>query len=153
MAAKTRTKRDDEPDLLAEMDSETTAIDDDEDFDLLDDMTEDNGTPWNPANNDDCPRGIQGRVLFVSEVEKDQEFGGGFAPLLEIQDRSDEKLIWTVRGYHTVLHNQIEKASPEVGDTIALKYFGFKVTKEAVGRKKEEGYHNYKVVVRRGKGK
>lgn len=136
---------DDEPDLLAEMDDETTAVDDDDDdFDLLSDLTEDGGTPWMPWDEEDQPDGIQGRVIAVSTVEADQKFGGGEVPYVEVETK--DGTIWSVRGYATVLKNQLEREVDKglsIGDTLAIKYFG-----EKENRRGDNSYKNFKVVRR-----
>lgn len=124
-----------EPDLLADIGGGAVAVDDEE-LDLLDEITEDQGDAWMPADDDEMPEGIQGKVINVSTVETDQKYGGGSVPLLEIQEKDGH--IWSVRGYHTVLRNQIEKNNPQVGDTIAIKYLG---TKE--NKKGDNSYENY----------
>jgi hypothetical protein len=140
-----------EPDLLAEMEDETAAEsnDDDEDFDLLDDLTEDNGTAWYPWDQDDQPDGIQGIVKYRSTIPQDLQYvpkgqEPEQLPYLEIQDKDDPDMLWAVRGYATVLRSQIERGEPEVGDFIAIKYFG-----EREG--KVNDYKNFKVVVRHKK--
>ena len=139
---------DDEPDLLAEMDDETTTVDDDDDdFDLLSDLTEDGGVAWMPWDEEDQPDGIQGRVLAVSTVEADQKFGGGEVPYVEIEGKDGTQ--WAVRGYATVLKNQLEREIDKGlthGDTIAIKYFG-----EKENRRGDNSYKNFKVMVRRAK--
>jgi hypothetical protein len=134
----------DEPDLLADMGGEEMTEDNDESFDLLDSLHEDSGTAWMPADDDDQPKGIQGRVTYVTTIEADAKYGGGDIPLIQVQDKSDPELEWSVRGYHTVLRNQIEKVDPQVGDFVAIRYFG-----EKENRKGDNTYHDYKVAVKR----
>ncbi len=132
-----------EPDLLADLQDDTPAAPsalDDESFDLLDGLTEDNGTPWIPDDDDDpSPAGIQGTVTFVGTVPSD--YGPEECPIVEIE--AADGTSWSIRGYSTALRNQINKADPQVGDLLAAKYFGVKESKG--GRE----YKNYKVVVRR----
>jgi hypothetical protein len=141
---------DDEPDLLAAMNdtsSKQTATDDDEDFDLLSDLTEEEGESWMPWDDEDQPEGIQGKVVSIGEVEREARFGGGAAVFIQVQDRSDPELVWNVRGYATVLANQLEREIEKglsVGDTIAIKYFG-----EKENKKGDNSYKNFATVSKR----
>lgn len=138
---------DDDVDLLADMtDNSSASAADDESFDLLSDMTEDGGTPWYPWDDDSQPDGIQGTVKYVGTVEREAKFGGGEAPYIEVQDKADPDTVWAVRGYATVLANQLNRALDsglKVGDMIAIKYFG-----EKQNRKGDNTYKNFKVVTR-----
>lgn len=128
-----------EEDLLAGLEGDaaaTTQTDDDEELDLLDDISEDAGVAWVPATDGDQPDGIQGRVVNRTVIYADDAYGGGEVPLLEIEEKGGE--VWSVRGYHTVLRNQIEKNDPEVGDLVAIKYFGPKTPRS--GGKDYENY-------------
>lgn len=138
-----------EPDLLAAMNdtSAKSTVDDDEDFDLLSDLTEEEGVSWMPWDDEDQPDGIQGKVTSIGEVDKEQRFGGGTAVFLQIQDRSDAELVWNVRGYATVLANQLEREIEKglsIGDTIAIKYFG-----EKENKKGDNSYKNFATVSKR----
>lgn len=112
---------------------------DDESLDLLDGITEDQGDAWMPKDDEDHPEGIQGKVITVTTVETDAKYGGGSVPLLEIEEADGH--IWSVRGYHTVLRNQIEKNDPQVGDMIGIKYLG-----EKQNRSGDNSYSNYGIV-------
>lgn len=122
---------DDEPDLFEELADENAAADDDsddDDFDLLDQLNEENGTPWYPWEEEDQPEIIQGRVLYVSTVSQDPKYvakgESGEVPYLEIRDKEDPEFIWSVRGYASVLRGEIEKNSPSAGDFIGIRYLG-----------------------------
>lgn len=139
--AKAPVEEEEEEDLLSGLENADTSAaddddDDDEEMDLLDDITEDNGDPWMPATEDEHPDGIQGRIVNVSTIYSDEAYGGGEVPLLEIEEADGH--VWSVRGYHTVLKNQIERNAPQVGDRVALKYFGPKTPKK--GGKDYENY-------------
>ena len=132
---------DDDVDLLADIkdDAPAAVADDDEVYDLLDGISEDEGTPWIPDDEDDpSPEGIQGTVKFIGEVSSD--YGPEMCPIIELEAK--DGTLWSVRGYSTVLRNQIEKADPQIGDLMAVRYFGTKAGKS--GRE----YKNYKVVVK-----
>jgi hypothetical protein len=134
----------DEPDLLSDLKDDgpaPVADDETESFDLLDGLSEDEGTPWIPDDEDDpSPEGIQGRVKFLGTVPS--EYGPEECPYVELE--AADGTIWSVRGYATVLRNQITKANPQVGDLMAVRYFGVKTGK---GKNARE-YKNYKVVVK-----
>lgn len=140
-SAKAGTPKADEPDLLSDLkdDGPAPVQDDNESFDLLDGLSEDEGTPWIPDDEDDpSPEGIQGRVKFRGEVSSD--YGPEMCPLVELE--AADGTVWSIRGYSTVLRNQINKADPQVGDFMAVRYFGVKA-----GKSRE--YKNYKVAVKR----
>lgn len=142
-AAAAKRPVDDEPDLLSDLKDDgppaASTGDDDEVFDLLDGLSEDEGTPWIPDDDDDpSPEGIQGRVKFVGEVSSD--YGPETCPLIELDDGNGT--VWSIRGYSTVLRNQITKADPRVGDIMAVRYFGVKTGKGG------KDYKNFKVAVK-----
>ncbi len=136
-------KKDDEPDLLSGLSDDapaTTAVDDGESYDLLDGLSEDEGTPWIPTDDDDpSPSGVQGKVTFRGELASD--YGPDPIPLVEIESADGMK--WSIRGYSTVLRNQINKTDPQVGDFFAVRHFGSKTSKS--GR----DYENYKAAVKK----
>ncbi len=142
MPPKTKAKND-EPDLLADLKDDGPAPstqDDDESFDLLDGLSEDEGTPWIPDDEDDpSPEGIQGKVTYRGEIPSD--YGPENIPIIEIESADGTK--WSIRGYSTVLRNQITKADPQVGDLMAVRFFGTKASK--AGR----DYKNFKVAVKK----
>lgn len=136
---------DDEPDLLAAMNDTsskaTSTSDDDEDFDLLSELTEEEGESWMPWDDEDQPEGIQGKVVAIGEVEKEQRFGGGTAVMVQLSDKDNPDQIWSVRGYSTVLGNQLEREIEKglaVGDFMAIRYWG-----EKENKKKDNTYKNF----------
>jgi hypothetical protein len=138
-----------EPDLLADMaDESSSGTEDDSDYDLLSDLQEENGTAWMPWDEEDQPDGVQGRVVYIGSIEADAKYGGGDKPYVELQDRTDPDLVWGIRGYATVLNNQLTREIDKglaVGDTMAVKYFG-----EKDNRKGDNVYKNFRVVVKKG---
>jgi hypothetical protein len=133
----------DDVDLLSDLKDDSappSGTDDDEVFDLLDGLSEDEGTPWIPDDEDNpSPEGIQGRVKFIGEISSD--YGPETVPLIELE--AADGTVWSIRGYSTVLRNQITKADPHVGDLMAVRFFGSKAGKS--GRE----YKNFKVAVKR----
>jgi len=127
------------PNLLAGLD-EPDAPDEDE-LSLLDGISEDSGVSWQPQNDDEQVQGIQGTILYVSSISSD--YGEEDLPYLEVQDVNDAEVIWSIRGYATVLRNQIKKTNPQVGDFWACKYLGQVPSKKAGGKP----YYNFKAAV------
>jgi hypothetical protein len=117
-------------DLLAGMDTTVhQPEEDDDDFDLLSDMSESDAKAWMPWDEDDQPNGIQGKVIHIGTVTQDAKYGGDDVPYVEIQDKSDADLVWGVRGYATVLKNQLQREIDNDlrnGDILAIVYQGIK---------------------------
>lgn len=130
-----KTKKEEEPDLLSGLNEPEPEFVDEDELDLLDGISEDNGTAWMPWEETDQPSGIQGRVKFRSTIGDD--YGHDDIPLLEIEDKNGD--LWSIRGYSTALKSQIERVDPQVGDLFAVKYLG-----EKAGRKSGKDYHNVK---------
>lgn len=147
-AAKGRTSKvaaDEDIDLLADMQNDTPSNvqDDDDDFDLLSDMSESDAEAWVPQNDEDQPKGIQGKLTHIGTVTQDAKYGGDEVPYWELQDKNDSDLVWGVRGYSTVLKGQMEKeenAGLRTGDIVALQYQGLKTN-----RKGDNEYHSFAV--------
>jgi|KBSSwiStaDraftv2_1062776.scaffolds.fasta_scaffold05351_8 hypothetical protein len=131
-----------EVDLLSEMDTNPTGPNqDEEDFDLLSDMSESDAKAWVPWNEDDQPRGIQGTVTHVGTVTQDAKYGGDEVPYVELTDK--DGTVWGVRGYSTVLENQMNKVIDgglRSGDIFAVVYKG-----ETTNRKGDNTYKNFQV--------
>jgi hypothetical protein len=134
-----------EVDLLADMDTSPAApVNDDEDFDLLSDMSESDAVAWVPWNDDEQPRGIQGTVTHVGTVTQDAKYGGDEVPYVELTDKND--VVWGIRGYSTVLESQMQKvidAGLRSGDVFAVVYKG-----EVQNRKGDNTYKSFQVKTR-----
>lgn len=145
-ASKARTSKvtdDEDIDLLSDIQNAapSTVEDDDDDFDLLSDMSESDAEAWVPQNDEDQPKGIQGKVTHIGTVTQDAKYGGDEVPYWEIRDKNDSEVTWGVRGYSTVLNNQMEKeqnAGLRTGDVVALVYQGLKAN-----RKGDNEYHSF----------
>jgi hypothetical protein len=137
---------DDEVDLLADITAETAnAPDDDEDFDLLSDLSGSDAVAWMPWDEEDQPTGIQGRAVHIGTVTQDAKFGGDEVPYVEIQAK--DGTVWGIRGYATVLKNQMQREIDNglsTGDLFAVAYLGVKEN-----RKKDNEYKNFKVLSKR----
>jgi hypothetical protein len=138
--ATSKGKQADEVDLLAEMDTKQTGpVNDDEDFDLLSEMSESDAEAWVPWNEDDQPNGIQGTVVHIGTVSQDAKYGGEDVPYIEIRDKNDK--VWGIRGYATVLESQLNKeidSGLKGGDLLAVVYKG-----ETTNRKGDNTYKNF----------
>lgn len=141
----------DEPDLLADMPDERQAPtnqndDDDESYDLLSDMSESAATawmPWDESLDTEQPDKIQGKLVHIGTVQQDAKYGGDDVPYIELIDRSDPSITWGVRGYATVLRNQLEREIANGlsnGDIIALAHWGVKTN-----RKGDNEYRDFTV--------
>jgi hypothetical protein len=136
---------DEDIDLLAGMNTEvnTPDEDDDDDFDLLSDMSESDAQAWMPWDDEDQPNAIQGKVVHVGTVQQDAKYGGDDVPYVELQDKTDPDLVWGIRGYSTVLGNQLEREIDNgltSGDILAVAFLGIKQN-----RKGDNEYKNFAV--------
>jgi hypothetical protein len=143
----TRTSKvtpDEDIDLLAGMDKAASVVEDDEDdFDLLSDMSESDAKAWMPWDEDDQPNGIQGWLVHIGTVSQDAKYGGDDVPYWELRDKSDSSLVWGIRGYGTVLKNQMDReqeAGLRNGDFVAVAHLGMKSN-----RKNDNEYRNFTV--------
>lgn len=140
----------DEPDLLAEMpDSKAPSTpddDDDESYDLLSDMSESSATawmPWDEELEETQPDKIQGRIVHIGTVQQDAKYGGNDVPYIELVDKGDASITWGVRGYATVLKNQLQREIDNGlsnGDFVALAHWGVKTN-----RKGDNDYRDFTV--------
>ena len=117
----------------------------DEDFDdLLDQVIEDDSEGWVPEKPGE---GIAGRVIKVgvtrSDFAKDGEDPN--VPTVTIQTADGTKL--RVIGYSAVLKRELSDANPEVGDRIAVKFFGEKKLK--TGKFAGRPFKHFGVIVRK----
>lgn len=140
-AARASKVADNEVDLLAEMDTTPTAPVDDEDFDLLSDMSESDAKAWVPWNEDDQPNGLQGTVVHIGTVTQDAKYGGDDVPYVELRDKED--VVWGVRGYAGVLASQLQREIDNdlrSGDILAVVHKGL-----TMNRTKTNEYRNFQV--------
>lgn len=137
---------DDEIDLLADIQNDTANTpDDDEDFDLLSDLSGSDAAAWMPWDEEEQPTGIQGKLVHIGTVTQDAKFGGDEVPYVEIQAK--DGTVWGIRGYATVLKNQMQREIDnglKTGDIFAVAYLGVKEN-----RKKDNEYKNFKVLSKR----
>lgn len=135
-------------DLLADIDTSVASSveDDDEDFDLLSDMSESDAQAWMPWDEEDQASAIQGKVVHIGTVQQDAKYGGDDVPYVELQDKADPDITWGIRGYATVLKNQLEREIENdlrKGDILAIAYQGVKTNRK--------GDNEYKAFTTRSK--
>lgn len=111
--------------------------------DLLDEVVEDDSEGWVPSEPGE---GISGVVVAVGETRSDFAKDGEdpMVPTVTIQVKDGNK--YRVIGYGAVLRRELMDANPQVGDLMAVKYFGEKLIKK--GRFAGKPYKHFGVVVR-----
>lgn len=131
--------------MFGEAEAAGQATDDDfSDDDLLNEVIEDDSEGWVP---DKPGEGIAGRVIKVGETRSDFAKDGEdpMVPTVTIQTSDGTKL--RVIGYSAVLKRELNDANPEVGDRIAVKYFGTKKLK--TGKFQGRDFKHFGVIVRK----
>ena len=112
--------------------------------DLRSALAEDDGSlpeRWNP--DDVSGTTLVGTLLRFETIETSM----GEGTIAVIED-ADDGTVWGVALFRSVLRNRFEKMTPQVGDTVGIKYVGFVEPRNKDAR----GYHNYVVRVIRGSG-
>lgn len=113
---------------------------------LLDtiDESEDMGRAWRPGEARDNgvtdPDGIEGVVVRRFEMESDPQYGA-VKTIPGVIIRDSEGWDWQIRGYRSILADEITKNDPQPGDTFAVKY---------MGQPKGKRYHVYRSGIRKG---
>jgi hypothetical protein len=112
--------------------------------DLLDEVEEDDSEGWVPKERNE---GIAGIVVKLGETRSDFAKDGDdpMCPTVTIQTSDGTK--WRVIGYGSVLKRELQDANPQIGDMMAVKYFGEKPIK--TGKFAGKPYKHFGVVVRR----
>src|SRR5690606_41324758 len=119
-----------------------------DDFDdLLNEVVEDDAEGWVPSEPGE---GIAGIVVKVGETRSDfaKEGEDPMVPTVTIETKSGDR--FRVIGYGAVLRRELLDANPQVGDRIAVKYFGEKPIKK--GRVAGRPYKDFGGGIRRGNG-
>jgi len=120
----------------------------DDDFadvdDLLNTVEEDDSEGWVPSEPGE---GIAGRVIKVAETRSDfaNENENPMVPTVTVQVKDGTK--YRVIGYGAVLKRELKDQDPQVGDLIAVKYFGEKPIRK--GRFAGKPYKHFGVVVKK----
>lgn len=143
MAGKTSNASDQMKDEVDEMFAGGSSDDDDFD-DLLDSVEEDDSEGWNPTERGE---GISGRVVKVGVARSDFAKDGEdpMVPTVTIQVKDGTK--YRVIGFGAVLRRELTDANPQVGDRMAVKYFGEKPIKS--GRFAGKPYRHFQIAIRR----
>lgn len=112
--------------------------------DLLDEVEEDDSEGWVPAEKGE---GIAGKLVKVSVTKSDfaNEGEDPNCPTWTIQTKNGDK--YRVIGYGAVLKREMIDSEAEVGDYVAVKYFGERPIKK--GRFAGKPYKHFGVAVRR----
>ena len=132
----------DEVGAMFDAPAETGAEDDFDD--LLNEVVEDDSEGWVPSEPGE---GIAGIVVKVGETRSDFAKDGEdpMVPTVTIQTKNGDK--FRVIGYGAVLRRELLDANPQVGDKIAVKYFGERPIKK--GRFAGRPYKHFVVAIRR----
>ena len=133
-----------EKDEVDKLFDEPAGLSEDDFDDLLDSVEEDDSEGWVPKQKGE---GISGKVIKVGTTRSDFANDGEdpMCPTVVIETKSGDK--WRVIGYGTVLKREMIDQNPEVGDLMAVKYFGEKPIKS--GRFQGKPYKHYGVLVRK----
>jgi hypothetical protein len=112
--------------------------------DLLDAVEEDDSEGWVPTEKG---QGIAGIVVKVGETRSDFAKDGDdpMVPTVTIETKGGTK--WRVIGYGAVLKRELQDKNPQVGDKMAVKYFGEKTLK--TGKFAGRPYKHFGVAVER----
>ena len=112
--------------------------------DLLDSVEEDDSEGWVPTEKGE---GIAGVVVKIGETRSDFAADGEnpMVPTVTVQVKDGTK--YRVIGYGSVLKRELTDANPQVGDLIAVKYFGEKPIRK--GKFAGRPYKHFGVVVRK----
>jgi len=144
------TDQDDVDAMFAEKDGQVPAGSDEDFDDLLDDVEEDDSEGWVPKEKGE---GISGIVVKVGETRSDFAKDGEnpMVPTVTLEcndpEKPGDKIKWRVIGFGAVLKRELEDANAQVGDRMAVKYFGEKPIKS--GKFAGRPYKHYGVAIRR----
>lgn len=113
--------------------------------DLLDEVVEDDSEGWVPKEKGE---GVMGIVTAVGQIKSDfasDTDPDPMCPTVTLKTKDGDK--FRVIGYGAVLKRELREKDPQIGDMIAVKYFGEGILKTGkfAGRK----FKNFGVVVRR----
>jgi hypothetical protein len=100
---------------------------------------------WRPEPGD----GIEGVVVETYSFEGKYKDASGDFPTIPgwVLKVDGDDTHWSVAGLHGVLRQEMDKASAQPGDRVAVLYTGKRPTKDGSGE-----YHHYKLAIRRGNG-
>jgi hypothetical protein len=144
MATSTSSKNKPQDDVDNMFDQDKAAPAEDDFDDLLNQVEEDDSEGWVPS---EVGEGISGTVVKVGETRSDFAKDGEdpMVPTVTIETKDGTK--YRVIGYGAVLKRELQDANPQVGDRLAVKYFGEKPIKK--GRFQGKPYKHFGVAIRR----
>jgi hypothetical protein len=121
----------------------TTDTDFDDADDLLNSVQEDDAEGWVPTERGEA---ISGVITKVGETRSDFATSeeDAMCPTVTVQTKDGDK--YRVIGYSSVLKRELQDAAPEVGDLIAVKYWGEKPIKK--GKFAGKMYRHFSVAVK-----
>jgi hypothetical protein len=126
-------------DLLAEMDG-ANPLDS-----MLEEVANEDTTPsWTP----DEPESLAGTITNIGATKSD--YHERPVPVWTLQTTDGEKI--RVAGFRSVLERDMNEADAEVGDLVAVKYFGKMLKKNAKpgSKNSQDYYQKYRVITRKG---
>lgn len=128
--------------MFAEQATEDDFLDPD---DLLNQVEEEDSEGWVPT---EAGEGIAGKVVKVGQVRSDFAADGEdpMVPTVTLQVKDGTK--YRVIGYSSVLKRELIEKAPQVGDVMAVKYFGEKILRK--GKFAGRPYKHFGLVVKRG---
>jgi len=115
-----------------------------DDDDLLGQVEEDDSEGWVPKV---AGEGIVGKVVKVGVTRSDFAADGEdpMVPTVTIETKDGTK--WRIIGFSAVLKRELRDQDPQVGDRMAVKYFGEK--KLRTGKFQGRPYKHYGIIVQR----
>ncbi|MGE3429267.1 MAG: hypothetical protein AB7I44_21170 [Hyphomicrobiaceae bacterium] len=116
---------------------------------LADRISEDYAEAWMPEEGDSL-------IGHISEISVGNSEYGPY-PIVTVLTANGDR--WAIHAFHTVLHDAIVEAQPDIGEEVAVKYMGrilprekraLKLTGKALeDMMKENGYEGYRFIVNR----
>lgn len=116
---------------------------------LADRISEDYAEAWMPSEGDSL-------IGHVSEIAVGNSEYGTY-PIVTVMTAGGDR--WAIHAFHTVLHDAIVDAAPDIGEEVAVKYMGRVLPREKralklVGKElekamQESGYEAYRFIVNR----
>lgn len=145
MAGKTSKTEGGIPDLdemFGEPDTDSAGGGDDFDDDLLNQIEEDDSEGWVPTEKGE---GLVGRVVKLGETRSDFAKDGEdpMCPTVTIQTKDGTK--WRIIGYGAVLKRELADWAPQIGEIMAIKYFGEKPLRK--GRFAGKPYKHFQIAI------
>lgn len=144
MASKNTPVQAEDDDLLNGLGDVQGEFSEDDFDDLLNQVDEDDSEGWVPTEKGE---GISGTVVKIGETRSDFAKPGEDPMVPTVTIRTADGTKWRVIGYGAVLKREMEDANPQVGDRMAVKYFGEKPVRK--GPFAGKNYKHYGIAVRK----